>query len=50
MRGIGYITASGADAMRDTALININMLGAAERNQVKWFFFSSSACIYPTGS
>jgi GDP-D-mannose 3',5'-epimerase len=35
--------------MRDSALININMLEAAARNQVKRFFFSSSACIYPTG-
>jgi GDP-D-mannose 3', 5'-epimerase len=49
MGGIGYITAIGADIMRDSALININMLEAAARNQVKRFFFSSSACIYPTG-
>jgi GDP-D-mannose 3',5'-epimerase len=49
MGGIGYITAIGADIMRDSALININMLEAAARNRVKRFFFSSSACIYPTG-
>ena len=49
MGGIGWITAIGADIMRDSALININMLEAATRNQVKRFFFSSSACIYPTG-
>jgi GDP-D-mannose 3',5'-epimerase len=49
MGGIGYITAIGADIMRDSALININMLEAAARNQVKRFFSSSSACIYPTG-
>jgi GDP-D-mannose 3', 5'-epimerase len=49
MGGIGWITTIGADIMRDSALININMLEASTRNQVKRFFFSSSACIYPTG-
>jgi nucleoside-diphosphate-sugar epimerase len=49
MGGIGWITAIGADIMRDSALININMLEASTRNQVQRFFFSSSACVYPIG-
>ncbi len=47
MGGIGYITAVGADIMRDSALINLNMLEAANRQQVANYFYSSSACIYP---
>jgi nucleoside-diphosphate-sugar epimerase len=48
MGGIGYITAIGADVMRDNALINLNMVEASRLNEVKRYFFSSSACIYPT--
>lgn len=47
MGGIGFITAVGAEIMRDNSLININMLEASVRNGVKRFFFSSSACVYP---
>lgn len=49
MGGIAWITAIGADIMRDSSLININMLEAAARNGVGRYFFSSSACVYPTG-
>jgi nucleoside-diphosphate-sugar epimerase len=47
MGGIGYITSVGAEIMRDNTLININMLEAARQRNVKNFFFSSSACVYP---
>lgn len=47
MGGIGYITKIGADIMRNSALININMLQAAVENKVKCYFWSSSACVYP---
>ena len=49
MGGIAWITNIGADIMRDSGLININMLDAAAKCQVERYFFSSSACIYPTG-
>jgi nucleoside-diphosphate-sugar epimerase len=48
MGGIGFITAVGADVMHDNVLINSNMLQASVENKVKRFFFSSSACVYPT--
>ncbi|OGX15666.1 MAG: NAD-dependent dehydratase [Omnitrophica WOR_2 bacterium RBG_13_41_10] len=48
MGGIGFITEVGADVMRDNVLINTKMLEASLKNKVKRFFFSSSACIYPT--
>ena len=47
MGGIGYITAVGADIMRDNILINTNMLQAALENKVQGYFYSSSACVYP---
>ena len=48
MGGIGFITAVGAEVMHDNVLINANMLQASVENGVKRFFFSSSACVYPT--
>lgn len=48
MGGIGYITSVKAEVMRDNVLINVNMLEAARRNRVDKYFFSSSACVYPT--
>jgi nucleoside-diphosphate-sugar epimerase len=48
MGGIGFITSVGAEVMYDNVLINVNMLQASVENKVKKFFFSSSACIYPT--
>jgi len=47
MGGIGYITQIGADIMRDSSLININILHASHLNKVKGYFYSSSACVYP---
>jgi len=48
MGGIGYITTVKAEVMRDNVLINVNMLDAATRHKVDRYFFSSSACVYPT--
>jgi nucleoside-diphosphate-sugar epimerase len=48
MGGIGFITEVGAEIMHDNILINTYMLEAAKQNQVKRYFYSSSACVYPT--
>jgi nucleoside-diphosphate-sugar epimerase len=48
MGGIGYITTVKAEVMRDNVLINVNMLEAAKKHKVDRYFFSSSACVYPT--
>jgi len=48
MGGIGFITTVGAEVMYDNVLINANMFQASVENKIKRFFFSSSACIYPT--
>ena len=47
MGGIGYITRVGADVMWNNVMINANMLKASVKNNVRRFFFSSSACVYP---
>ena len=47
MGGIGYITSVGADIMRDSTLMNINMLEACMKSNVARIFYSSSACVYP---
>ncbi len=48
MGGVGFIETVHADLMRDNVLIDTNMLDASYKNGVKRFFYSSSACIYPT--
>ena len=48
MGGIGYITSVKAEVMRDNVLINVNMLEATRKHKVDKYFFSSSACVYPT--
>jgi GDP-D-mannose 3',5'-epimerase len=48
MGGIGFITNVKAEVMRDNVLINVNMLEAARKHKVDRYFFSSSACVYPT--
>lgn len=48
MGGIGFITEVGAEVMHDNVLINTYMLEAVRLNKVKRYFFSSSACVYPT--
>src|SRR5205814_1165574 len=48
MGGVGFIETVHADLMRDNVLIDTNMLDAANVNGATRFFYSSSACIYPT--
>ena len=48
MGGIGFITEVKAEVMWDNVLINTHILEASRVNKVEKFFFSSSACIYPT--
>ncbi len=49
MGGANYIFTGehDADIMRNSALINLNVLEACRRAKVGKVFFSSSACIYP---
>ncbi|MFC1621048.1 NAD-dependent epimerase/dehydratase family protein [Candidatus Omnitrophota bacterium] len=49
MGGAGYIFTGDHDAnvMRNSALININILEACRLKGIKRIFYSSSACIYP---
>lgn len=48
MGGIGYITSKLADIAKNNVLINSHMLEASKVNKIDTFFYSSSACIYPT--
>ena len=49
MGGAGYIFTgdNDADLMHNSAAINLNVLDAAYRADIKRIFYSSSACIYP---
>lgn len=47
MGGIGYITTHLGDVAVTNVLINAHMLDAARENDVRRYFYSSSACIYP---
>jgi len=47
MGGIGFITSYKAECML-SVLINTNLLMQAKEKKIKKYFFSSSACIYPT--
>jgi nucleoside-diphosphate-sugar epimerase len=46
MGGMGFIHTAECEIMRNSALININMIDAAARAHVGRYFFSSSVCIY----
>lgn len=48
MGGIGYIETVHASIVHNNLLISTHMLEAARLSKIKRFFFSSSACIYPT--
>jgi len=48
MGGIGYITAYHAALSRNNILINSHMLEAARLAGVRRYFYSSSACVYPS--
>jgi GDP-D-mannose 3', 5'-epimerase len=49
MGGAGYIFTGehDADVMHNSATINLNMVEACRRRNVKRVFYSSSACMYP---
>lgn len=49
MGGAGYIFTgdNDADIMHNSATINLNVLDAMRRHNVKKVFYSSSACMYP---
>ena len=49
MGGAGYIFTGehDADVMHNSATINLNVLDACHKRNVKRIFYSSSACIYP---
>lgn len=48
MGGVGFIETIHAEIMHDNVLIDTNMLESSRKNKIKRFFYSSSACIYPT--
>ncbi len=45
--GFVFVGENDADIMHNSATINVNMLDACYRRNVKKTFYSSSACIYP---
>jgi len=49
MGGAGYLFTGehDADVMHNSAAINLNVLDACRRRNVKRVFYSSSACVYP---
>jgi nucleoside-diphosphate-sugar epimerase len=49
MGGAGYLFTGyhDADVMHNSATINLNMLDACQKRNIKKIFYSSSACIYP---
>lgn len=47
MGGMGFIHTAECEIMRNSALININMLHAASWRHIPRYFFSSSVCVYP---
>jgi nucleoside-diphosphate-sugar epimerase len=50
MGGAGYIFTGehDADIMHNSATINLNVLDAAHKRNIKNIFYSSSACMYPS--
>lgn len=46
MGGMGFIHSAECEIMRNSALININLIDAAARSGVGRYFLSSSVCIY----
>ncbi|RMG00716.1 MAG: NAD-dependent epimerase/dehydratase family protein, partial [Nitrospirae bacterium] len=49
MGGAGFVFTgeNDADIMHNSAMINLNVLDACYKRNVKRIFYSSSACIYP---
>ncbi len=48
MGGIGFIETVKAEVLHDNVLINSHVMEAARQHEVGRYFYSSSACIYPT--
>jgi GDP-D-mannose 3',5'-epimerase len=46
MGGMGFIHSAECEIMRNSALVNINMIHASSSKAVGRYFFSSSACVY----
>ena len=46
MGGMGFIHSAECEIMRNSALVNINMIHATAKAGIKRYFFSSSVCIY----
>lgn len=46
MGGMGFIHSAECEIMRNSALININMIHSAATAGIKQYFFSSSVCVY----
>lgn len=46
MGGMGFIHAAECEIMRNSVLVNMNMLDAAAEAGVDRYFFSSSVCVY----
>jgi GDP-D-mannose 3',5'-epimerase len=49
MGGMGFIQSNHSVILYNNTLISFHMLEASRINNVKRFFYSSSACIYPEG-
>jgi GDP-D-mannose 3',5'-epimerase len=47
MGGMGFIQSNHSVILYNNVMISFNMMEAARRNNVKRFFYSSSACVYP---
>jgi len=49
MGGAGYLFTgeNDADVMHNSAMINLNILEACHKRNIKRIFYSSSACVYP---
>lgn len=49
MGGAGYVFTgeNDADIMHNSAMINLNVLDACQKRNIKRVFYSSSACMYP---
>ena len=47
MGGMGFIQSNQSIILYNNTMISFNMLEASRQNEVKRFFYSSSACIYP---
>lgn len=47
MGGMGYISSNHSEILKNNALINIHTIEAAKINNIRRYFYTSSACVYP---